>query len=71
VRAFPDLWYIVLGGLFILVVLFLPGGLVSIPKRLSPVWEKFRSTKKDGGVEPTASSHVGTVPSVVEARNNS
>jgi urea transport system permease protein len=34
VRAFPDLWYIVLGGLFILVVLFLPGGLVSLPKRL-------------------------------------
>ena len=24
-RAYPDLWLIILGGLFILVVLFLPG----------------------------------------------
>jgi urea transport system permease protein len=33
-RAFPDLWLIVLGGLFIVVVLFLPGGLVSIPGKI-------------------------------------
>jgi len=42
VRAFPDLWYIVLGGLFILVVLFLPGGLVSLPSRLAPLWRRIR-----------------------------
>jgi urea transport system permease protein len=42
-RAFPDLWLIILGGLFILVVLFLPGGLVSIPQRLKTTWQKFRS----------------------------
>jgi urea transport system permease protein len=56
VRAFPDLWYIILGGLFILVVLFLPGGLVSIPKRLAPVWKRFRktnSTDETAPVEPT------------------
>jgi urea transport system permease protein len=35
-QAFPDLWLIILGTLFILVVLFLPGGIVSIPSRLSP-----------------------------------
>ncbi len=45
VRAFPDLWYIVLGGLFILVVLFLPGGLVSLPKRLVPVWKRLGLSK--------------------------
>lgn len=39
-RAYPDLWLIILGGLFILVVLFLPGGLVSIPKRLEPLWKR-------------------------------
>jgi urea transport system permease protein len=44
VRAFPDLWYIVLGGLFILVVLFLPGGVVSLPKRLAPLWKRIRKT---------------------------
>mgnify|MGYP001557261670 CR=1 FL=1 len=42
-RAFPDLWLIILGGLFILVVLFLPGGLVSLPKRLAPLWKKLRA----------------------------
>ncbi len=30
-RAIPDLWILLMGGLFILVVLFLPGGIVSIP----------------------------------------
>jgi urea transport system permease protein len=39
-RAYPDLWLIILGGLFILVVLFLPGGLVSLPARLAPLWRK-------------------------------
>ena len=34
-RAYPDLWLIFLGLLFLLVVLFLPGGIVSIPERVS------------------------------------
>jgi urea transport system permease protein len=33
-RAIPDLWLILLGTLFLLVVLFLPQGLISIPARL-------------------------------------
>jgi urea ABC transporter permease protein UrtC len=44
-RAYPDLWLIILGGLFILVVLFLPGGLVSIPARLKPLWKKLTGRK--------------------------
>ena len=44
-RAYPDLWLIILGGLFILVVLFLPGGLVSIPARLGPLWKKLTTPK--------------------------
>lgn len=44
-RAYPDLWLIILGGLFILVVLFLPGGLVSIPARLKPFWKKLTAPK--------------------------
>jgi urea transport system permease protein len=41
-KEFPDYWLLILGGLFILVVLFLPGGLVSLPKRLSVAWKQFR-----------------------------
>jgi uncharacterized membrane protein YhaH (DUF805 family) len=33
-REFPALWLIILGLLFIVVVLFLPGGLVSFPRRV-------------------------------------
>ncbi len=43
-RAFPDLWLIILGGLFVFMVLFLPGGIVSIPSRLATLWKKFRAT---------------------------
>ncbi|MDX2186161.1 MAG: urea ABC transporter permease subunit UrtC [Opitutaceae bacterium] len=33
-REFPDLWLIILGLLFIIVVLLLPGGVVSLPARI-------------------------------------
>lgn len=42
-RAFPDLWLLFLGALFIVVVVFLPGGLVSLPERLRPYWAWLRS----------------------------
>jgi len=39
-RAYPDLWPIILGTLFVVVVLFLPGGLVSLPGRLFARWRR-------------------------------
>jgi len=39
-RAYPDLWLIFLGTLFILVVLFLPGGIVSLPARFAALRRK-------------------------------
>jgi urea transport system permease protein len=39
-----DYWLMILGSLFIIMVLFLPGGIVSIPNRLKAAWQKFRST---------------------------
>jgi urea transport system permease protein len=44
-KEFPDYWLLILGSLFILVVLFLPGGLVSLPKRLAPYWKKLTGSK--------------------------
>lgn len=38
-RAYPDLWPFFLGGMFIIVVLLLPGGIVSLPARIS-AWRK-------------------------------
>ncbi|MFT3869578.1 MAG: urea ABC transporter permease subunit UrtC [Nibricoccus sp.] len=35
-------WPIIIGGLCIGVVLFLPGGLVSLPARLAPLWKRMK-----------------------------
>lgn len=56
-RAFPDLWLIFLGALFIVVVLFLPGGLVSLPSRLAPLWKKRRGASPGG--QPSAAATKG------------
>lgn len=53
-RAFPDLWLIILGVLFILVVLFLPGGLVSLPARLKALWSRFRPAPATPGTPAPA-----------------
>jgi urea transport system permease protein len=39
-RTYPDLWLLILGTLFVLFVLFLPGGIVSIPGRIRALWNK-------------------------------
>ena len=39
-REFPDEWVFILGGMFIAVVLFLPGGIVSVPDRISAFWKR-------------------------------
>jgi urea transport system permease protein len=52
-NAFPDFWLILLGALFIVVVLLLPGGIVSLPERLSTLWRKFRA-KPPAADEPSA-----------------
>lgn len=53
-RAYPDLWLFIIGGLFIVVVLFLPGGIVSIPKRLMACWGRIKGKPEiDDAVEKT------------------
>jgi urea ABC transporter permease protein UrtC len=39
-REYPDYWLVMLGALFIVVVLALPGGIVSLPKRLAQLRRK-------------------------------
>lgn len=56
-------WPILMGGLFIIVVLFLPGGLVSLPARLAPVWRKVR-----GRGAPTAATARASEPARAVAK---
>lgn len=39
-RAYPDLWLIILGTMFMLVVLFMPGGIVGLPKQLKGIFRR-------------------------------
>ncbi|PTY05842.1 urea ABC transporter permease subunit UrtC [Opitutaceae bacterium EW11] len=62
-RAFPDLWLIIIGVLFIVVVLFLPGGIVSIPGRLAAFWSRFRKPEPEEQALPeTASRNASADP---------
>ncbi len=44
-RAYPDLWLILLGGLFVLVTVFMPKGLVGLPAQLSALRKRALSAK--------------------------
>jgi urea transport system permease protein len=48
-KAYPDYWLIILGGMFVVVVLFLPGGLVSLPGRIKELIAKMTGGGKGGG----------------------
>jgi len=63
-KAFPDFWLILLGLLFLIVVLLLPGGIVSLPERLSTLWRKFRS------VPPTPPDGIPTTVAVADPTAN-
>ncbi len=52
-RAYPDLWLMFLGTLFILVVLFVPGGVVSVPGRIVD-WTKRRKSLALANAEQAA-----------------
>jgi len=54
-RAYPDSWLIILGLIFVLVVLFMPNGLVGLPKQLKPWIDRIKS-KRSKVVEATSPS---------------
>jgi urea transport system permease protein len=45
-RAFPDLWLLLLGTLFVLVTLFMPKGLVGLPGQLKDLRRRYRPKLK-------------------------
>jgi hypothetical protein len=45
-RAYPDLWLIILGGLFVLIVLFMPKGIVGIPGQIQELRKRFSKSAR-------------------------
>jgi urea transport system permease protein len=41
-RAYPDLWLLILGTLFILVTVFMPKGIVGLPEQLRSLRDRVR-----------------------------
>jgi urea transport system permease protein len=44
-RAFPDMWLLFLGALFIVVTVFMPKGIVGLPEQLRGVWSRWKKPK--------------------------
>lgn len=57
-RAYPDLWLIILGGMFVLIVLFMPKGLVGLPGQLHILWKKYVAPKLKKAPPPAAESSI-------------
>lgn len=60
-QAFPAYWPIFLGGMFVLVVLFMPKGLVGLPSQLHALWKRWQSSRKPDP-EPASTPLVGKEP---------
>jgi hypothetical protein len=41
-RAFPDMWLLILGTLFVLITVFMPKGIVGLPGQLLDLRRRFR-----------------------------
>jgi urea transport system permease protein len=48
-RAFADQWLYFLGALFILVTLFLPGGIIRVPAQIKEAWQRYQSRRAEAG----------------------
>lgn len=51
-RAYPDLWLIILGASFVLVVMFMPKGIVGIPGQLMAIYQRLTRRHRDGENPP-------------------
>lgn len=51
-QAYPAYWPIFLGGMFVIVVLFMPNGLVGLPQQLRTLWKRYQNSRQSD--EPSA-----------------
>ena len=61
-RAYPDMWLLILGVLFIFVTVFMPKGIVGLPEQLRGVWSRWR------GARSAAPRAVESKPEVTDGR---
>jgi urea transport system permease protein len=54
-HAFAEQWPYVLGGLFIFVTLFMPQGIVGLPRQLRGIKDRFRHKRNGAPINPKGS----------------
>ena len=59
-RAYPDLWLLFLGTMFILVTIFMPKGIIGLPAQLKAIY------KKRFGQKPAPESSAASNPSEIQ-----
>jgi urea transport system permease protein len=52
-RAFPDLWLLILGTLFVLITVFMPKGIVGLPGQLQGLRRRFSGKRKPAPLSTT------------------
>ncbi len=55
-RASPESWLFIMGALFIVVVLFLPGGITSLPERIRNLWHSLQRKRRPAIEDPAEPS---------------
>jgi hypothetical protein len=53
-RAFAEQWLYLLGGLFVLVVLFMPKGIAGLPEQIKGLAARWRRSRENPGEIPAA-----------------
>jgi len=61
-RAYPDLWPLILGGSFVLVVIFMPKGIIGLPAQMQGIIARFRRKKETAEIPPSAPAPQATEP---------
>ena len=74
-RAYPDLWLIILGGMFVIVVLFLPKGIVGLPMQLwslftrsTALWKRISAQGGNTAALPLKESSPSPPPDAIRGR---
>lgn len=61
-RAYPDYWLLILGGTFVLVVMFMPKGIVGLPAQIHGVIARLKKKKHEDEVSAASGKSPTTDP---------
>ena len=61
-RAYPDYWLLILGGTFVLIVMFMPKGIVGLPAQIQGIVARLKKKKEGDDVSSASEKSPATAP---------